>query len=108
LIIQKFLEQERTPAWTAVALLIAIAVEILLLAYPFVVPRDGWGIVYILFLDTPTIGIGYFVGFLVGCVASGRGEYPGLAVVMWGLLLWSTTGLATLAFVYVRWTYLWH
>jgi hypothetical protein len=102
-ILDKFLEQEKTPVFTVVSLLITILVWGVVFIDLLHKPRD-WGGIAQLFILIFVLLLGIAINSVVGGIAAYRGEYCGGRIAAVGVALWFLT---ILIFFRVRGNRLW-
>jgi hypothetical protein len=88
--LDRFLEQERTPVYTAVSILSTVVVWAIITMDCLTKPRD-WGGLAQTFLLVFALVVGSLINIVLGVKAFSRGEYCGGRISAVGIALWFLT-----------------
>jgi hypothetical protein len=102
-ILDKFLEQERSPAFTAISVFTSVLVWLVLMA-DLCARTDGWGVLAQFYGLILVFLLGLLIKSVVGAIAASRGEYCGGRIAAIGVALWFLT---VLIFFLLRGNRLW-
>jgi hypothetical protein len=91
--LDKFLEQEKAPIFTAVSLLTTVVVWVVVIADILYKPHDPVGPLARFYILILLLLVGLLINAVVGGIAASRGEYCGGRIAAVGIALWLVTTL---------------